>query len=140
MIVVVDQITKILAKNILCNGHDIDITSWFHLILSYNTGAAWSILSGHPYILAVLGIIILIYCILLYRRWQSKQERWALPFICGGILGNTLDRVIYGHVIDFISIDIWNYRWPTFNIADSAIFIGVIILLFTFDKKVQKDR
>lgn len=140
LIIVVDQMTKILAKNILCDGNNIDISPWFHLILSYNTGAAWSMFSGYSTILAMLGIIMLVYFIRLYRRWESKSERWSLPFICAGILGNTIDRIVYGHVIDFISIDIWNYRWPTFNIADSSIFAGVIILLFTFDKKVQKDR
>lgn len=139
-IVVIDQITKILAKNILCDNISVDILSWLHFILSYNTGAAWSIFSGHSFLLATLGIVMILYCLALFKRLKNKPERISLPFICAGIFGNTIDRIYHGHVIDFISIDIWKYRWPTFNIADSAIFIGVIILLFTFDKKVQKDR
>jgi signal peptidase II len=73
-----------------------------------------------------------------WKYFRTTVQKILASLIFGGILGTTIDRIFRGHVIDFIALDLKFYRWPTFNIADSAICIGTIILLFTFQKKPQK--
>jgi signal peptidase II len=95
-----------------------------------NTGAAWSLFQGHNFGLALLGIIILL--IIFWKHFQTIAIRPIIyGLLCGGILGNVIDRIRYGYVTDFIDIYLPFYRWPSFNIADSAICIAVCFLLFS---------
>ncbi|MDR2420146.1 MAG: signal peptidase II [Puniceicoccales bacterium] len=95
-----------------------------------NTGAAWSLFQGHNFGLALLGIIILL--IIFWKRFQTIAVRPIVyGLLCGGILGNVIDRMCYGYVTDFIDIYLPFYHWPSFNIADSAICIAVCSLLFS---------
>ena len=109
------------------------IPGFFNLVHVYNKGAAFSILKGYGWLLVILAIIALaaIY------RWRRNFElekppiQWAFGMLTGGIVGNVIDRLIHGHVMDFIEIILPIYgRWPAFNIADSGICIGVGIYLF----------
>ena len=95
-----------------------------------NTGAAWSLFQGHNVGLAFLGITVLM--IIFWKHFQTIAIRPIVyGLLCGGILGNVIDRMRYGHVTDFIDIYLPFYRWPSFNIADSAICIAVCFLLFS---------
>jgi signal peptidase II len=109
---------------------------FFDFTLLYNEGAAFSFLSNQGgwqrwfFILLALGVVAVM------LGWISRlkrEEKWtavALALIVGGALGNAVDRILFGHVIDFIHLHYEKYYWPAFNIADSAIFVGVVIMLY----------
>ena len=129
---VIDQLTKFLVVNYMTIGQSISVIDNFLYITSHrNEGAAWGILQGKMtffYIvtLAVIGVVIL-----WIRRLDMKKEKLlviALSLILGGALGNFIDRVMYQHVVDFINTYIFGYDFPIFNIADSALCIGVFLM------------
>lgn len=104
------------------------IPGFFNLVHVGNTGAAWSLFAGRSAWLAGLALVTLV-AIYLWRRHLGLKERFAqlcFGLLCGGIVGNFIDRVWHGHVIDFLDFHFGSYIYPTFNIADSCIVIGVI--------------
>lgn len=117
------------------------VKNFFYLIHVGNTGAAWSLFTGKSVLLAVLAIATL-GAIFLWRRalgLQSRIVQVCFGLLCGGIVGNLLDRLVHGHVIDFLDFHFGSYVYPTFNIADSGICIGVIIyLLWSLRQPTQK--
>lgn len=103
------------------------IDGFFHLVHVGNTGAAWSLFTGKSTLLAMLAFLTL-GAIYYWRRTLGLRERWmqiSFGLLCGGIVGNLIDRLAYGHVVDFLDFHFGSYIYPTFNIADSAIVIGV---------------
>ncbi len=138
-----DQITKIYINNILNYGESIFVNSYFNIILVYNEGAAFSFLANQggwqKYFLiffsTIASVIILIF---LKKNLDKKLFCLALSFILGGALGNLIDRILYGYVTDFLDIHIDNLHWPAFNIADSSITIGAILLII--DELVKLNR
>lgn len=109
-------------------GGKVLIEGFFNLVYAVNYGAAWGILQGFSWLLIALafGFTGLLYA---FRKdFLIDLENGPLIFglICGGIFGNTLDRLLRGHVVDFLDFTLPFYRWPTFNIADSAIVVGTI--------------
>ena len=108
------------------------IPGFFYFIHVGNTGAAWSILSGKSTLLAMLALGTLV-AIFFWRRslgLHLRPVQLSFGLLCGGIVGNLLDRLAYGHVIDFIDLHFGDYIYPTFNIADSGICVGVVIYLW----------
>lgn len=108
------------------------IRDFFYLVHVGNTGAAWSILTGKSVLLAVLAAGTLI-AIFLWRRALGLHDRFAqicFGLLCGGIAGNFVDRLVHGHVIDFIDLHFGDYVYPTFNVADSGICVGVLLYLW----------
>ncbi|MBU1125763.1 MAG: signal peptidase II [Candidatus Omnitrophica bacterium] len=124
-----DQLTKYLATHFLSRGESFPvIPKVFHLTLVYNRGAAFGLLKDQLPIFIVTSLVaILIVGISLRRYFHEKRYRYPLSLILAGALGNLVDRLLWGHVIDFLDFRIW----PVFNIADSAITIGAIILGWT---------
>jgi signal peptidase II len=105
------------------------IPGFFHLVHVGNTGAAWSLLTGRSTLLAVLAALTLV-AIVIWRRalgLQSRPVQVSFGLLCGGISGNLIDRLRFGHVVDFLDFHFGSYIYPTFNVADSAICIGVVI-------------
>jgi signal peptidase II len=139
LVVLVDQATKIIVQTFAKNDA-IRINSFLSFTYSENTGAAWSMFGGHSSILAMLGVLSMVVLGLAHKQFKTTFQKILGAMVFGGIFGNTLDRTFRGHVVDFIGIDLKFYHWPVFNVADSAICMGVIILLFTFREKVQKAR
>lgn len=140
---IVDQITKILVVNSLVPGENIEIIkNIFSIIYTNNTGAAFSILLGKRIFLIVVAVLII--GVLLYYIKRNKIEKKidiiALSFVIGGSLGNLIDRIIRGYVIDFISIKIGNYNFPIFNVADILIVIGVFLLLLSSRRRQSDDN
>ncbi|WLR43606.1 signal peptidase II [Bacillus carboniphilus] len=144
-IIALDQITKWIVDTNMYLGQRITIIDQFLYITSHrNTGAAWGILSGQMwffYIITVIVVIGLIY----YIRKTPKQKflmRLALAFMLGGAIGNFIDRVVRKEVVDFIDTYIFSYNFPIFNIADSALCIGVGLLLIQMilDERKQKEK
>ena len=107
------------------------IRAFFNLVHVGNTGAAWSLFSGRSTFLALLAVATLV-AIFAWRH-QLGLRRWPVQLsfglLCGGILGNLVDRLARGHVVDFLDFHFGGYTYPTFNLADSGICVGVIIYL-----------
>lgn len=103
------------------------IPGFFNLVHVGNTGAAWSMFAGRSAVLAGLAVATLL-AIHFWRRQLGLREpagQLAFGLLCGGIVGNLVDRLVHGHVIDFIDLHFGGYTYPTFNVADSAICVGV---------------
>lgn len=136
VVIGLDQWTKALASAELQYRVPVEITAWFDLMLAHNTGAAFSFLASaggwQRWFLAGIALAVsLVVAIWLTRLKRSEQVLGiALGLVLGGGLGNLIDRVNLGYVVDFIS---WHYNdlyWPAFNIADSAICVGAVLLLW----------
>ena len=144
---VLDQVTKFLIVVNLSTGtygppHHIEIIrGFFNLVHVGNTGAAWSLFTGKSTTLAVLALTTLV-AIFFWRRSLGLRllpVQVSFGLLCGGIVGNLLDRLVYGHVIDFLDFHFGSYVFPTFNVADSGICVGVgIYLLYSFQHPVPK--
>lgn len=136
----IDQISKLLVVNLLTKTNSITIIkNFFYLTYINNDGAAFSILVGKRIFLiliAVLVIVMLIRCIK-KNNIQNKLELVSISLIIGGSLGNLMDRVVRGYVIDFLDFKLFNYNFPIFNLADTFIVIGVILLLL---KELRKEN
>ncbi|HEX4045822.1 MAG TPA: signal peptidase II [Gammaproteobacteria bacterium] len=140
LIIVIDRLTKEWVLTHLIFGEPLVLLPIFNLTLAYNTGAAFSFLhtaSGWQNIvlggLAVIMSLVILYW--LYR--QSKQAYWlnsALCLILGGAIGNAWDRVRYGYVIDFLDVHVGDWHFAIFNVADSAISVGAVMLLLHWIK------
>lgn len=117
------------------------IPGFFNLVHVGNTGAAWSLFAGKSTVLALLALTTLT-AIFLWRHslgLRLKPVQISFGLLCGGIVGNLLDRLVYKHVIDFLDFHFGSYVYPTFNIADSGICIGVgIYLWYSFKNPAQK--
>ena len=108
------------------------IGNFFHLVHVGNTGSAWSMFTGQSVLLALLAAGTLV-AIFFWRRALGLRETHAqicFGLLCGGIVGNLTDRLLHGHVIDFIDLHFGSYTYPTFNVADSGICVGVILYLW----------
>lgn len=108
------------------------IPGFFNLVYAVNYGAAWGLFQGFGYLLVALAFLVMALIILFRKSLELHRPRHQFCFglICGGILGNTIDRLFRGHVVDFLDFHLPFYRWPTFNIADSAIVVGTLLYLF----------
>lgn len=134
IIVVLDQITKQVVERSLNFGDSIPITGFFNLVLTYNPGAAFSFLADaggwQKHFFTGLALVVSAVIIHILRK-QHGETRYALALalILGGAIGNVIDRVIYGHVIDFIQLYYGRFYWPAFNVADSAICVGAALMV-----------
>lgn len=138
---VLDQLTKWLVaarfefnpRHLHGNGVDRPvIDGFFYLIHVGNTGAAWSMFAGQGVLLAALAVLTLagIYFWRHALGLRGTAAQVSFGLLCGGIVGNLIDRLLHGHVIDFIDLHFGNYIYPTFNIADSGICVGVLLYLW----------
>lgn len=133
-VILVDQLTKLAASLRLVYAQPVEILPVFDLTLLHNTGAAWSFLSSAGGWQRWLFISIAVGVSGWMALWLSRlgpQQRWlaaSLALILGGALGNVVDRIALGYVVDFISVHWENHYFPAFNIADSAITVGAIMM------------
>lgn len=137
IVVLIDQLLKIfLASSIATNGDIVIIKNIFSLTYLENTGAAWGNLSGSGWFLIIMSLFA-VYAIIKYFLLDvniTKIELVSYGLLLGGIVGNLIDRVIHGYVIDFINLEFLPYQFPIFNIADSAIVIGSILIIYSLMK------
>lgn len=145
LVICIDQITKFLSSEYLGFATHQTIFPGFDLTLRYNTGAAFSFLanaSGWQHWFFIGLALIVSACIMFWLKTLDSSEKWeglGLALILGGALGNLIDRLLYGHVIDFILLYYKQWEWPAFNIADSAITMGVIFFIFSLFKKPKTN-
>jgi len=145
LVLVLDFATKRWVESELVYGHQILLTSFFNLVLAYNEGAAFGFLSNESGWqrwffsgIATCASVLIIY--LLRKHTSEKLFCVALSLILGGALGNLWDRITLSYVVDFLDFHYSGYHWPAFNIADSAIFIGALLLIFeTFRHKKSNE-
>jgi len=136
MVVLLDQASKQLIVASFMLYENQEILPVFNLTLVYNKGAAFSFLSDQPgwqrwFLAGVAAVVTLV--MILWLRGLKQHERltaMALGLIIGGAVGNLIDRVLLGHVVDFLDFHFGQHHWPAFNVADSAISIGVAIMLY----------
>lgn len=127
----IDQLVKIIVINNMNLFDSINIiTNFFKITYVRNTGAAWSILSGNTWFLIAISLIalVVIYLYFIKDKKLNKLESISYGLLIGGILGNLIDRIIYGYVIDYLDFKIINYDFPIFNIADICIVISIILI------------
>lgn len=133
--VTLDQIIKFLVKENLELGNSLPIINhFFQLTYVQNEGAAWSIFSGNILFLIIVALtaLIIIGWYLYYQKKKGKaQNKEAIIYgvLYGGILGNLIDRVMLGHVIDYLDFQIINYQFPVFNLADICIVLSALVIL-----------
>ena len=144
-IVLIDQLTKIAIERAFDYGDVHPVTGFFNLVLTYNRGAAFSFLASasgwQKHFLTVIGIgasLFILY--LLARHGSQKLFSLALAMILGGAIGNVIDRLAYGHVIDFLDFHVGGWHWPAFNVADSAIVGGAILLVVDELLRVRRAK
>ena len=143
ILLLIDQISKVLVVKLIDINSSIElIKNFFYLTYTHNTGAAFSILTGKRIFLILIALVILIviFNYLRKNKIESKVEKIAFSLIIGGSIGNLLDRIVRGYVVDFLDFKIFGYNFPIFNLADTFIVIGVFLLLIiTLTRKEVKD-
>ena len=141
--VLLDQVIKILISFYMNINESITIiNNFFNMTYVKNEGAAWSMLSGNRLLLIILGLIAInvIYFLFIYNKKLTKKEEISYGLLIGGIVGNMVDRVVYGSVIDYLDFNIFGYNYPIFNLADILIVTSVILILFfTFKEKHETN-
>ncbi len=134
-VLVIDQASKQLALMYLAGLKGVVLAPFFALTLAYNTGAAFSLLSDaggwQNGFFVIVGAVASIALLVILRRAapQQRQQEIALWLILGGALGNLANRLVYGHVIDFLHLYYGSWYWPIFNLADAAISTGALLLV-----------
>ena len=129
---IIDIVSKIIVSNLMnVNDSIMVIKDFFYISYVRNTGAAWSMFSGERLGLIIVSLIIICFIIyyILNNKPKNKLEKLSYGLILGGSFGNLFDRVCYGYVVDFLDFIIFGYDYPIFNLADSFIFVGVLLLI-----------
>ena len=135
VIVAADLATKMWVTRVFAPGEVVTVTPFFNLVLVYNTGAAFSFLAGAGgwqrwFFIGVSTVVSIAIVWLLSRQRGDRLMACALALVLGGALGNLYDRVTLGRVVDFVQLHAAGYYWPAFNVADSAISVGVVLLVW----------
>lgn len=135
LVILLDQATKLTFDSLLSYGERLHVLPVFDLTLLYNRGAAFSFLAAEGgwqrWFFTALALVAAAFIIWLLRRYpQQRLFCAALSLILGGALGNVIDRIAYGHVIDFLLFYWGQWHFPAFNLADAAITVGAILLIY----------
>ena len=143
IVILLDQISKITVAKTFAYGQAKAITGFFNLTLVYNKGAAFSFLAAESgwqrYLFTGLGLVAaLVILFLLKRHAGQRLFCWALALILGGAIGNVIDRMLYGHVIDFLDFYAGGWHFPAFNIADSDICVGAALFILDELRRVNR--
>ena len=134
-VIVLDQASKAWVSAGFRDGESLTLTPFFNLVLAHNTGAAFSMFAGaggwQRTFFITVALVASVTIIYLLRKHSGEQRfSFALSLILGGAMGNLIDRIVSGPVVDFIQLHAGTYYWPAFNVADSAISVGAALLLW----------
>jgi signal peptidase II len=145
LIIVLDQVTKTLIIGAFQLGDSRTITSFFNLVRAHNPGAAFSFLAGasgwQRWFFIGIGVAATVFIVWMLRKHgEQKLFAFALSLILGGALGNVIDRLLHGHVVDFIQVHYGGWYFPSFNLADSAISVGAVLLIVDEILRVRRGR
>ena len=136
IITILDQISKILIKSMFNVGDSLKIIkNFFYIKYIKNYGASWGVLSGYRLFLIIVGLLAVIIVFSYIKELKNnKINTLGYSFLLGGIIGNLIDRIIYGYVIDFLDFIIFGYDYPIFNIADTFIVLGGVFIIISMIK------
>jgi signal peptidase II len=145
VIILADQFTKALILGNFQLGDSRTVTSFFNIVRVHNTGAAFSFLAGasgwQRWFFVGLGVVATGFIVwLLLRHGGQRLFSLALALILGGAIGNVIDRLLHGYVVDFIQVHYGGAYFPSFNVADSAITVGAILLILDELLRVRRGR
>lgn len=135
VVIVLDQLSKWLISSWLSLYETVPVLPSFNLTLAHNSGAAFSFLAGaggwQRWFFTILALAVTAVLVVWMNRLKpaARLEAASLALIIGGAIGNVIDRILHGYVIDFLDVYYGSYHWPAFNIADSAICVGAILLI-----------
>ena len=141
LVVALDQISKLWIKSHFNPNEMVPIVGCLSLTNVRNTGSAFGLFANQTFLLTLVAIVGLVAILLVYRYLSriSLLSSFALGLIFGGAVGNLIDRVRFGYVTDFIDVRLWrNVHWPSFNVADSAITVGAIVLAVFIFRALRK--
>ncbi len=145
LIMVLDQLSKVLILGAFQFGEATPVTSFFNLVRVHNSGAAFSFLAGasgwQRWFFTGVGVVATVFIVYMLKAHPGqKLFCFALACILGGAVGNVIDRLVHGHVIDFLDFHWAGWHFPAFNVADSAITIGAICLIADELLRVRRSR
>ena len=145
LIILLDQFTKTLIIGNFQLGDSRTVTSFFNVVRVHNAGAAFSFLAGasgwQRWFFVGLGTVATVFIVWMLRNHGGQRMfSWALSLILGGAIGNVIDRLLHGHVIDFIQVHAGGWYFPSFNVADSAITVGAVLLILDELLRVRRSR
>ncbi|MEX0922541.1 MAG: signal peptidase II [Rhodovibrionaceae bacterium] len=141
-----DQLSKwVILLAVMTPPRSIEVTGFFNLVLTYNRGVSFGFLASNlwwkPYLLSGLALAVVAGLLVWLHLNDSRLRRIGIGLITGGALGNVIDRMLHPGVVDFLDFHVFGWHWPAFNLADSAIFLGVVLLLsdglFADDQSVK---
>ncbi len=137
--VVLDQAVKLLVRSTMTLNETIPvIDGFFDIYYITNTGGAWSILSNYTWVLTMVSCLMVVFMVSYMFSTRDKFVKLGLSLVIGGAVGNLIDRIVFGKVVDYLAFDIFGYDFPTFNVADMMVVVGTISLavyiVFFYDK------
>lgn len=143
VIIGLDQLTKwIVASQMELNEQIPVIENFFYITSHRNTGAAWGILEGRMLFFYIITVVVIV-GIIFYMQTYGKDNKWlalSLGLILGGAIGNFIDRIFRQEVVDFLDFIIFSYDYPIFNVADSALVTGVMIMIIITLREEKKGK
>lgn len=145
-VVAIDQFTKMLVVDYFKHaGQALELTSFFNLVRAHNTGAAFSFLANAGgwqqwFFVGLAGIVSVIILTMLYKYSNQRLFCLGLSAVLGGAIGNVVDRIHYGYVVDFLDFHLADMHFPAFNVADIGITVGVAIIIVHELLQMRKDR
>ena len=145
LVIVADQLTKTLVVGALAHGDSVTVSGWLNLVRAHNSGAAFSFLAGasgwQRWFFVGLGTVASGFIVWMLKKHPTqKLFCFAVSMIMGGAIGNVIDRLLHGHVVDFIQLHYGGWYFPAFNLADSAITIGAACLILDELLRVRRAR
>jgi signal peptidase II len=135
IVIVLDQAAKFWITGHFFYGESLEVASFFNVVLAHNTGAAFSMLAAaggwqRSFFIAIAAVAATVIVYLLRKHRGDTRFCFALGLILGGALGNLIDRVRLGYVVDFLDFHALGYHWPAFNVADTAITLGAVLIVW----------
>lgn len=145
VVIALDLYTKHLVQQAFTYGEHLRVTGFFDLVRYHNTGAAFSFLADAGgwqkwFFTSMASVASIVMVYLLKKHPENKLFSWGLALVLGGALGNLYDRITLGYVVDFLYFYYQQFAWPAFNVADSAICVGVGLLLLDSFKQPEQAK
>ena len=145
IILIADQFTKVLIVGNYALGDSTYVTNFFNVVRAHNTGAAFSFLAGaggwQRWFFTGIGVVAAIFMVWMLKSHSGqKLFSFAISLILGGAIGNVIDRLLYGYVVDFLDFHWKTMHFPAFNIADSAISVGAVCLILDELRRVRRAK
>lgn len=133
-VIVLDQISKMFVYSYLLEvGKAVEVTSFFNLVSAWNTGVSFSMFNNlgvnGVYILSAFSLGVVLFLLFWLNKEKSLYMRVSLGFVIGGAIGNVIDRIRLGAVYDFLDVHVGIHHWPAFNVADSFICVGAVLII-----------